>query len=65
MFAKLTPYLGVVAVWLTTFCILLFGGFRLNQSTGSWDLLGMFAIVVACFATAIMFHWSRAGRAED
>jgi hypothetical protein len=62
MFAKLTPYVGVAAVWLTTFVILLFGGFG---SDSSWDLLGILAIAAACFTTAVVFHWSRAGRTRE
>ncbi len=60
MFGKIRPYLGAVAIWVTTFCLLLFGGFTFNEwAAGSWDLLGIILIAIASFTTAVIFHWSR------
>ncbi len=51
--------IAVIAVWLATFCVLLFGGFTF----ASWgeealkNLGGIALLVGASALTAVIFHW--------
>ena len=59
MYANTGRTIAVIAVWLVTFCILLFGGFTF----ASWgeealkNLLGIALLFGASGLTTVILHW--------
>jgi peptidoglycan biosynthesis protein MviN/MurJ (putative lipid II flippase) len=56
---KTKTSLGITAVWLGLFGILLFGGFQFNNwPEDSWEnVLGVGLVAAAAFVTGLIFYW--------
>ena len=63
MAREIVRTVAVIAVWLVTFCILLFGGFTFTLwgEEASKNLLGIALLIVASALSAVIILWRPTG----
>ena len=63
MLGEIGRTVAVIAVWLVTFCILLFGGFTFTLwgEETSKNLLGIALLIGASALSAVIIHWRPRG----